>query len=147
MFKRGKYCSETCVTIFSTWFHKSEFDINNSFNMLKTQGDRNQDMKKLLSLGELLFYLCAIRSSWNCWNKILSSDLTSLFNFILLINFAEPCVWLLTKLTFLAVVKENMLIILGHLLSMVPSEVQSRELPPLLPLLFEGIISSQKSEK
>ena len=40
-----------------------------------------------------------------------------------------------------------MLIILGHLLSMVPSEVQSRELPPLLPLLFEGIISSQKSEK
>ena len=32
-----------------------------------------------------------------------------------------------------------MLIILGHLLSMVPSEVQSRELPPLLPLLFEGI--------
>ena len=34
--------------------------------------------------------------------------------------------------------KENMLIILGHLLSLVPSEVQSRELPPLLPLLFQG---------
>ena len=33
-----------------------------------------------------------------------------------------------------------MLIILGHLLSMVPSEVQSRELPPLLPLLFEGFL-------
>ena len=31
-----------------------------------------------------------------------------------------------------------MLIILGHLLSLVPSEVQSRELPPLLPLLFQG---------
>ena len=36
--------------------------------------------------------------------------------------------------------KENMLIILGHLLSLVPSEVQSRELPPLLPLLFQGKI-------
>ena len=42
------------------------------------------------------------------------------------------------KLILSGVVKENMLIILGHLLSMVPSEVQSRELPPLLPLLFEG---------
>lgn len=44
-----------------------------------------------------------------------------------------------TKKAREAVVKENMLIILGHLLSMVPSEVQSRELPPLLPLLFEAL--------
>ena len=35
-------------------------------------------------------------------------------------------------------VKENMLMVLGHLLSLVPSEVQSRELPPLLPLLIQG---------
>ena len=36
-----------------------------------------------------------------------------------------------------------MLIILGHLLSLVPSEVQSRELPPLLPLLFEALSSEE----
>ena len=36
-----------------------------------------------------------------------------------------------------------MLIILGHLLSLVPSEVQSRELPPLLPLLFQGNVFGQ----
>lgn len=41
------------------------------------------------------------------------------------------------------IVKENMLIILGHLLSLVPSEVQSRELPPLLPLLFEALSSTE----
>lgn len=35
--------------------------------------------------------------------------------------------------------KENMLLVLGHLLSLVPSEVQSRELPPLLPLLLEAL--------
>ena len=51
------------------------------------------------------------------------------------------------KLILSGVVKENMLIILGHLLSMVPSEVQSRELPPLLPLLFEGWIISFRVEK
>ena len=44
---------------------------------------------------------------------------------------------------FSGIVKENMLIILGHLLSLVPSEVQSRELPPLLPLLFEALSSTE----
>lgn len=47
------------------------------------------------------------------------------------------------KIYILGVVKENMLIILGHLLSLVPSEVQSRELPPLLPLLFEALSSTE----
>ena len=38
-----------------------------------------------------------------------------------------------------------MLLILGHLLSLIPSEVQSRELPPLLPLLLESLASSDAS--
>lgn len=38
-----------------------------------------------------------------------------------------------------------MLLILGHLLSLIPSEVQSRELPPLLPLLLESLASSDSS--
>lgn len=42
----------------------------------------------------------------------------------------------------MSTIKENMLLILGHLLSLIPSEVQSRELPPLLPLLLESLASS-----
>ena len=38
-----------------------------------------------------------------------------------------------------------MLLILGHLLSLIPSEVQSRELPPLLPLLLESLASSDSA--